>query len=53
MLSTHNPQGYLLLSGGIALSKSHAGYMLEHIRAVNALGYHVNFISGAKYANSP
>lgn len=53
VLSTHNPQGYLLLSGGIALSKSHAGYMLEHIRAVNALGYPVKFISGAKYANAP
>lgn len=50
---SHDPKGYLLLSGGIALSQVHLDAIASIVKTVIAKGYPVKFLMGAKSRNAP
>jgi len=53
LTSSHDPQGYLLLSGGIALSPVNLDAILSICKTVIKAGYPVKFLTGAKSRNAP
>jgi len=53
LTSSHDPHGYLLLSGGIALTKDHLDAISSICKTVLKDGYPVKFLMGAKSNNAP